>query len=156
MTDLPDIVPNLQKNIERNYELIKSLNGLTSAQPLDWSDEQYLPGQRSEQYPVILAADPLYSPEHPQILTETVDRWLRRTPDARFVVELPLREGYSQERAELRSRLEGIDLTIEEEGEDTAYDDWGSMANEFAEVTCWWAVWKPKSSPSSLDAAPSA
>jgi predicted nicotinamide N-methyase len=148
LTDLPEIVPNLQHNADQNSELVQRFGGALSVLALDWSDVANAPRFKSQQYSVILAADPLYSTEHPKLLAETIVRWLRRTPDARFIVELPLREGYDQERASLKTRLEAAGLQIEAEGVDLGYDDWEGRDGQLEEVTCWWAVWKFLADPS--------
>ena len=142
LTDLPEIVPNLQHNAEQNRELVHSFGGDASTMALDWSNTHKMPIPQHQQYPVILAADPLYSPEHPIWLTETVDKWLLRNTIARFIVELPLREGYDQERAELKVRLKAIGLEVEAEGLESGYDDWEGHDGNLKEVNCWWAVWK--------------
>jgi predicted nicotinamide N-methyase len=142
LTDLPDIVPNLQHNADYNTEIVQSFGGKTSVMSLDWSDAAHAPTSYHLQYPVILAADPLYSPAHPRLLAETVERWLLRTADARFIVELPLREGYDQERADLKARLRKIGLQVQAEGTESGYDDWEGYDGQLKEVACWWAVWK--------------
>ena len=146
LTDLPDIVSNLQHNTEQNQELVRSFGGDVSAMPLNWADTQKTPTSQHQQYHVVLAADPLYSPEHPALLTETVKKWLLRTADARFIVELPLREGYDQERAELNVRLKAIGLQVEAEGVESGYDDW-EKDDGLLEVLCWWSVWKVVDKP---------
>jgi predicted nicotinamide N-methyase len=142
LTDLPDIVPNLQYNADHNIGIVQSFGGKASVMSLDWSDAAHAPTSYHLQYPVILAADPLYSPVHPRLLAETVRRWLLRTAEARFILELPLREGYDQERADLRARLKENGLQVEAEGTESGYDDWEGNDGELKEVTCWWAVWK--------------
>jgi predicted nicotinamide N-methyase len=142
LTDLPEIVPNLKYNVEQNRELVHPFGGDMSVMALDWSDAANAPTSDYELYPVILAADPLYSSSHPRLLTEAVGRWLMKNQDARFIVELPLREGYDQERADLRARLKKIGLQVETEGVESGYDDWESSDGQPKEVTCWWAVWK--------------
>jgi predicted nicotinamide N-methyase len=141
LTDLPEIVPNLQYNIDHNRKLAQQCGGNISVMSLDWSDASNTPTSSCQQYPVILAADPLYSSAHPRLLTETVGRWLLKSYDSRFIVELPLREGYDQERADLRVRLEKIGLQVEAEGMESGYDDWEGTDGQLKEVTCWWAVW---------------
>jgi predicted nicotinamide N-methyase len=142
LTDLPEIVPNLQYNVDQNRELVHPFGGYMSVMALDWSDAANAPTSDYELYPVILAADPLYSSAHPRLLTEAVGRWLMKNQDARFIVELPLREGYDQERADLKARLKEIGLQVEAEGIESGYDDWESSDGQLKEVTCWWAVWK--------------
>lgn len=142
LTDLPEIVPNLQHNTDHNSELVQSCGGKTFVMPLDWSDATSAPTSQHQQYPVILAADPLYSPDHPELLVETIKRWLLRTREARFIVELPLREGYDQERAELKTRLGEARLQAEAEGVESGYDDWEANDGQLKKVSCWWASWK--------------
>ena len=141
LTDLPEIVPNLQYNIDHNRNLAQQFGGTISVMSLDWSDASDAPTSSCQQYPVILAADPLYSSAHPRLLTETVGRWLLKSYDSRFIVELPLREGYDQERADLKVRLEKIGLQDEAEGMELGYDYWEGNDGQLKEVTCWWAVW---------------
>jgi hypothetical protein len=142
LTDLPEIVPNLQYNVDQNRELVHPFGGYMSVMALDWSDAANAPTSDYELFPVILAADPLYSSSHPRLLTEAVGRWLMKTKDARFIVELPLREGYDQERADLKTRLKKIGLQVEDEGIESGYDDWEGSDGQLKEVTCWWTVWK--------------
>lgn len=142
LTDLPEIIPNLQHNVDRNRELAQPFGGNMSVMILDWSDAANAPTSSNQQYLVILAADPLYSSAHPKLLTETVERWLLKSHEARFIVELPLRDGYDQERADLKVRLKEIGLQVEAEGIESGYDDWEGNDGQLKEVTCWWAVWK--------------
>lgn len=142
LTDLPEIVTNLQYNVNHNAGIVQASGGTTLVMPLDWSDAAHAPTNYHQRYLVILAADPLYSPAHPRLLAGTVERWLLRAPDARFIVELPLREGYGQERDDLKVRLGEIGLEAETEGTESGYDDWEGTDGQLKEVTCWWAVWK--------------
>jgi len=146
LTDLPDIVPNLQANINQN----PMTNSEKSTQMprvhsrvLDWSDPSDMPHSDTDRYPLIVAADPIYSTDHPRMLADTVRRWLKPLPSSRFIVELPLRQGYSKERCDLKNRLEEF-LTIVEEGEEIGFDDWETADGRPAEVECWWSVWQPK------------
>jgi len=144
LTDLPEIVPNLQKNIELNQHLLRGGTPRVHSRVLDWSDVSDVPKSADEAYAVILAADPIYSAEHPTMLTDTVRRWLKPAVSSRFVVELPLREAYVKERQDLRQRL-GIFMDIVEEDEEVGHDDWETADGRQAEVTCWWSVWQWKS-----------
>jgi len=143
MTDLPEIVPNLQKNIGINRGLSRKSIPQVHSRILDWSDKADVPRTRDEAYQVILAADPIYSSEHPQLLVDTVRSWLTPSAHSRFIFELPLREAYLKERQDLRKRLEAFMDNIEE-GEEVGYDDWETADGRQAEVKCWWSVWKMK------------
>ncbi|PYI07149.1 VPS28-domain-containing protein [Aspergillus sclerotiicarbonarius CBS 121057] len=117
LTDLPDIVPNLAHNAALNVELLDRTGGAVTTGVLDWS----------EQYDLILAADPLYSPNHPKWLVDTITPWLSRGLDARI--------------QELRERMGQLGLAVVDEGEEIGYDDWESADGGALEVRCWWSIW---------------
>ncbi|RPB04425.1 hypothetical protein L873DRAFT_1666840 [Choiromyces venosus 120613-1] len=133
LTDLPDIVPNLQHNADAN----SASGAAVSVAVMDWRDRVDEVAPEGEKYDLVLAADPLYSPEHPGLLVGMVNKWLRKGTHSRVVVEMPLRDGYSSEREDFRSRMEGVGLEVRGEGVETGVDDWGAGG----EVECWWSVW---------------
>ena len=143
LTDLPEVVPNLEHNLLLNRNLTKTRGGVVSVRALDWSDEADIPNESSEQFSVILAADPIYSPDHPMIFVKTISKWLKDNADARLVLALPLRGLYQEERLKLRHHLEEARLKILKEGTDVAYDDWYTQEGEPVEVECWWSIWQP-------------
>ncbi|OCT50099.1 Rapid response to glucose protein 1 [Cladophialophora carrionii] len=143
LTDLPEIVPNLQQNLEQNKEVIQEHHGSVESRALDWADETDTPGSIQDRFKVILAADPIYSADHPKMLVSTVRRWIRWETVARFIVELPFRDRYDEERRALRMILAGLDFGLVSEGTDVGHDDWHGRDGSPAEVTCWWSVWKP-------------
>lgn len=143
-------MPNLTSNIESNRGIIAEHGGTATAGVLDWSDTAgrvAISGAGREEeketarYDVILAADPLYSPRHPELLVNTILRWLRRGGEARVVVEVPLREAYMGEVEEMKRRMRERGLALREDGEETGFDDWGGGEGEMTEVRCWWGVW---------------
>lgn len=165
LTDLPEIAPNLSRNVETNREVIESHNGSARTAVLDWSNPhvcQFYPdveqsevesfstkqAKQPDPFTVILAADSLYSPEHPRLLVQTIDCWLSLESNARVMVEFPLREAYTPELNNFRQRMAGIGLHMTEEGEEFGYDDWGWDGGEptrgRGEVKCWWSVWRRK------------
>lgn len=165
LTDLPEIAPNLSRNVETNREAIESHNGSARTAVLDWSNPhvcQFYPdveqgevksfstkqAKQPDPFPVILAADSLYSPEHPRLLVQTIDCWLSLESNARVMVEFPLREAYTPELNNFRQCMAGIGLHMTEEGEEFGYDDWGWDGGEptrgRGEVKCWWSVWRRK------------
>ncbi|SLM35684.1 S-adenosyl-L-methionine-dependent methyltransferase-like [Lasallia pustulata] len=94
LTDPPTIVPNLSSNITANAAAVSASVGVATSDVLDWSvlpSEQLQP---SREYGIILAADPLYSPEHPRLLVRSITRCLATEISAQVVVELPRREAY--------------------------------------------------------------
>lgn len=144
LTDLPEIVPNLTSNIELNSDNDSTTDrAKVHSRVLDWTDESDIPTSAEPSYPLIVAADPIYSIDHPRMLLSAVTRWLRPNLDSRFILELPLRLGYEKERQDLRKRLHDL-MDLLEEGTETGYDDWEAADGQAAEVECWWSVWHPR------------
>jgi predicted nicotinamide N-methyase len=148
LTDLPEICPNLRHNININAPVIEERGGKAEAAVLDWSDPlkpDSSVGPWSPSYLLILAADPIYTPEHPRLLVHAIENHLSRDRAARVVVEMPIRDGYQSERADFKQRMLSLGLRITDEGEETGFDDWAvSQAinpNQLLEVVCWWSVW---------------
>jgi predicted nicotinamide N-methyase len=140
LTDLGAIVPNLSHNTQLNAELLSQTGGAVTTGVLDWSiDPEPLPIE--ERFDIILAADPLYSPDHPKWLVQTIERWLSRSEGAKVIAEMPLRDAYLPQVAEFRRRMCAIGLQAVGEGEEVGYDDWESPDGGSLEVRCWWSVW---------------
>ena len=145
MTDLPEIVPNLRANILQNSSLLGD-GARVRADVLDWSNlpsSKDLKGEE-EMYDCILAADSLYGPEHPPILTDAMAAYLKREKNAKILTVLPFREMELDYHAELREQMAAKGFHMLEEGEEVGVEDWyNSSANgaERAEVRCWWCVW---------------
>jgi hypothetical protein len=135
LTDLPEIVPNLKRNIETN----RHLGVEVQAEVLDWRNVPDPLPKQEDTFELVMAADPLYSSEHPKLLVDMVKVWLRKSPQARAVVEMPLRDGYQAERNDFRRRMLDGGLVIADEGTETGWDDWGEKGGE---VRCWWSVWR--------------
>ncbi|GAB7364656.1 hypothetical protein MBLNU230_g5458t1 [Neophaeotheca triangularis] len=174
LTDLPPIVPNLTKNTEINAPSVESLNGgrMTTA-TLDWDNPSQLsfpnsssappPPHPPHTFPLILAADPLYSPNHPALLTKAIAHHLSPSLHSRLIIELPLRDAWASERADLKQRLRDSGLVLLDQGEEVGYDDWveadnpgrgewengaegeemgaGEEEKRLRGVRCWWGVW---------------
>jgi predicted nicotinamide N-methyase len=146
LTDLPEIVPNLEQNARSNESAISYCHGTVSAAVLDWMKPDELQADACNglpnSFPLIVIADPIYSPEHPRLLVNAIEWHLSRDDTARVVIELPLRDAYVAERQDLRDRLASIGLGVVEQGEEVGYDDWSSGdGEELTEVRCWWSVW---------------
>lgn len=146
LTDLPEIVPNLEQNARSNSNAITSCGGTVSAAVLDWTRPEELELDSFDgspnYFPLIVVADPIYSSDHPRMLVDAIKCHLSADENARLVIELPLREAYADERQDLRNRLAGIGLRIVEQGEEVGYDDWSSgQGEDLSEVRCWWSVW---------------
>lgn len=139
LTDLPDIVGNLEQNVHANAGLFAG-NKMPVVDVLDWSatDDQ----APTKTYDVILASDPLYSPQHPAWLVQTIFSKLSTKLDARVIIELPLRNAYLAQVHEMRQRMVDGGLELLESGEESGREDWtGSNGSVGAEVKCWWGVW---------------
>jgi SAM-dependent methyltransferase len=148
LTDLPEIVPNLQRNLELNAEVVEHTGGSVEARALDWADQSDAPATNGEEFELIVAADPIYSSDHPMLLVDAIHRWLRPVQDARVVIELPLRGHYVHERANLRSLLGSIGLECLTEGREVGQDDWLDEEGNPAQVECEWSIWQPRSEDS--------
>lgn len=142
LTDLDEIVPNLSRNLELNQQTVAAHGGSTKARALDWSNSSEFPSS-PEQYDVIIAADPIYSPEHPKMLVDTISCWLRHKPSSRLIIELPLREHYLEERAQLQKLLLDAKFDLLVEGQEAGLDDWLDSDGKEAQVQCEWSIWKP-------------
>lgn len=151
LTDLGDIVPNLERNVQANREMVELNGGGATTGVLDWEDAEE-PDDDDKRYDFILASDPLYSPRHPMLLVMTICRWLKREGDngtaARVVVELPLRDAYMGEVEEFQSRMTDKCFKIQDQGEEVGFDDWEDSGGGLAadderrrQVKCWWGVW---------------
>ncbi|KAJ8114566.1 hypothetical protein OPT61_g3579 [Boeremia exigua] len=137
LTDLPSIHENLARNAKDNAATVEQNGGSTRTGTLDWTQpascELYADGLVVEtldatisKFPVILAADSLYSPEHPRMLVDTIAAWLSEEADAQVITEFPYREAYLPEIKDFRERMELIGLHILDEGEESGFDDWGA------------------------------
>ena len=142
----------LAANIALNRDSLTE--GQMSCGALDWSEPARLDFHSSEadgpsrKNPfegataahLVLAADTIYSEEHPPLLAATVLRWLSRAdPTARFVMCLPLRACYLDELRDLWSLLEAGGLECIQDGQEMAdqrtFDD---------ECLCEWSIWRWK------------
>jgi len=147
LTDLPEIEGNLKRNVDANSDAIVRRGGTAYSGVLDWRNPNVitLPEGLHEpgKFPVILAADSLYSEGHPQLLVQTIDTWLAKDANARVVIELPLRDEYAAKLHQgFRETMSTAGLHILEQGEGTGYDDWGSGdGDSLQQVQCWWSVW---------------
>jgi D-xylulose reductase len=155
LTDLPEIKPNLERNICKNLGIVTANQGRAVSGVLDWSDPRAIlfdvdgpeePSmvktmQNRSDFPLIFAADSIYSPDHPRMLAETIKRWLSRSPSARIIVELPSRPHSDVDFGTFRKCMADNGLALLEEDEDVGYDDWQGSASDRMLVKCWFSVW---------------
>ena len=157
MTDLLPIVSGLSANITLNRDLIAQSGGSVSAGSLDWSKPfqiDALPDTTMERHPrvqpesskpnIILAADTIYDEEHPQLLSNTVCKWLRPGPRSRAIFCYPLRMAYIDHIRQFWDLLEAGGLECIEEGQEEGDESWNEIFNTPYE----WCVWSWKSDKS--------
>lgn len=164
LTDLPTIVPGLQVNADHNAEVLRTNGGHVGCGTLDWNEpdtiiihaapapEDARTGVENDKkttttinvndetaFPVILAADTMYTDEHPRLLTQTIRKCLKRTSTARAVILHPLRLCYIEHTREFWQRMEEGGLVVAEEGRDEIdLKEWDD------ERLHEWSVWKWK------------
>ncbi|XP_078178086.1 uncharacterized protein LOC144572398 [Carex rostrata] len=74
LTDLPNVLPNLQFNAELNSSIISSRCGLISVQQLRWGDEQDVTNVAStENFDLVVGSDVVYYEELIEPLLKTVE-----------------------------------------------------------------------------------
>lgn len=165
LTDLSEIVENLQRNVVENERILDAGGGDAAVAVLDWRDPERIitvrhfrqtdgtdeDGQlartstderRSLSVPIVVCADPIYSHEHPALLAKTIATHLRRDSTARAVVEMPIRPAYARERESFRQEMASVGLDCILEEHDTGFDDWDEEDDEPQGVDCWLSVWK--------------
>ncbi|TKA69189.1 hypothetical protein B0A55_07080 [Friedmanniomyces simplex] len=133
LTDLPPILPNLEANIALNRDTLTQHGGSAACGVLDWSDPA-TPILESSTPPttpspsrarVILAADTVYSEDHPALLTQAVMARLEKAEPARLVLCYPLRIGYLDHIRELWRLLEEeAGLVCVREGRERLDESW--------------------------------
>ena len=157
LTDLPSILPNLSRNMSANAAALHcatpcagvaygeldwtNASKLSIAQGQDPNTINSLQRRENDQFDVILAADPIYSPDHPELVTMTVKRWLLPAQTSRFFLVHPLREVYAKEFGDFRVRLHNIGLKSLEEGQELGRDDWKE------DVLHSWSIWGWRAEP---------
>ncbi|CCG21393.1 hypothetical protein CORT_0A10080 [Candida orthopsilosis Co 90-125] len=123
LTDLPQIVPNLQKNIELN-----NLEGKSFCVELDWSAPESSPVY-GKTFATIVVSDPVYSSQHPYWVVRMIDLFLRRNRGSdsdSVLIEVPLRPKFENERQLLWQLMSDRFVEVDSEIED-GYDDFGEM-----------------------------
>ncbi|KAK6949160.1 hypothetical protein Daesc_009234 [Daldinia eschscholtzii] len=121
LTDLPTIVPNLAHNIERNRSAIEALGGKVDSG-------------------IVLAADPLYDDDHPELLSSAIVAHLARDKDSRAIVMVPQRDLTTKKlAAKFLSIMIVSGLSVLEQNTLVGQDDWDEDGEDSG-IECWWAV----------------
>lgn len=148
LTDVEMILPGLVANIALNKGVLKSTS--VSCGALDWNDPESLRifskrGQslspRDLKADIILAADTIYSEEHPELLRKTILTWLAKGPQARVIMCYPLRMAYIDHVRDFWDLMEASGLECVDEGREESDESWNEIANTPYE----WCVWAWKS-----------
>jgi predicted nicotinamide N-methyase len=130
LTDLPEILPNLEKNV--------SLNGLENnvdCHVLDWTDPSSFVSEKGEvRYNTIVVADPIYSPDHPRWVVNMMLKFLERSSDAKVLLQIPIRKMFEGERELLWKLLEKENLEIIDDRLMDGYDDFGAQQFIYKEL----------------------
>ncbi|KAI0405798.1 S-adenosylmethionine-dependent methyltransferase-like protein [Xylaria palmicola] len=149
LSDLPDIMPNLEFNIEQNRATVERHGGQVSSGALTWGSKRHTDARFSQgnQFNVILAADPLYDDDHPYLLSSAIHDQLCDSVDSRAIVMVPMRDETTKRLVlQFRSRMNDgpLHLAPLEEHVLTGQDDWGDD-DEPQIVECWWAIFGKQS-----------
>lgn len=128
LTDLPAIISNLRKNAE-----INRLDNIAIVAALDWTNpSNFIKMHSSKTFDVVIVSDPIYSPDHPELVVSMIDRFL--SEHGTCFLEIPVRARYAAERRRLRRLLEDREFTIISEEMDKGLEDWGMVEYLFLEI----------------------
>ncbi|KAK8050153.1 hypothetical protein PG994_011883 [Apiospora phragmitis] len=152
LTDLPTIVPGLQANIDANSSLFQAQGAGAGCGTLDWNAPSdlfiYDPASSSEvkvgitednKFPIVMAADTMYTEDHPELLTCTIATCLSRSKDARAITCWPQRVCYLEPLREFWRLMEERGLVVAQEGQE--YADFEGLDDEPLHE---WSVWRWK------------
>ncbi|ATZ49825.1 Bcefm2 [Botrytis cinerea B05.10] len=147
LTDLPDIVPNLDVNLKRNG-FGHTSETKVSAEILDWSDAEHsvvFSHSPNDKFEMILVADPFYDSHHPPLLAGVIPKFLKNSQDSRVLVSVPLRDNATKamkDNFEELMSIQGYQLVAS--GRERCFDDWEDSERDDDDdgVHCWWGVWK--------------
>lgn len=118
LTDLPEIVPNMIKNIGLN-----NLEG--ELEVLDWSDcTSFQLSHPSAKFDTIILSDPVYSMQHPVWIVDMLKKFL--STEGKVLLQIPIRAHFVKERELLWNLLLENFIELQSISED-GYDDFGEQ-----------------------------
>ncbi|KAH3687758.1 hypothetical protein WICPIJ_001255 [Wickerhamomyces pijperi] len=122
MTDLPEITPNLETNV-----ILNNCEDIIDVEVLDWTNPEsfYQVKGQDVKYDTIIIADPIYSPQHPLWVTNMICSFLKKDPDSRVLLQIPLRQMYEKEREVLWGLIRDRGLVAREELQVSGWDEFG-------------------------------
>lgn len=104
ITDLAEIIPNLKVNFKLNkVECI--------VDELDWNDPAAFLTKYPIQFNTIILSDPIYSPDHPELIHRVLKKVCCKDTD--ILIQVPLRRNYDDVRAKLWELLQDYELVEE-------------------------------------------
>ncbi|CAI4056119.1 S-adenosylmethionine-dependent methyltransferase SKDI_02G3790 [Saccharomyces kudriavzevii IFO 1802] len=129
VTDLPEIVTNLKKNVSLN-----NLQDFVQAEILDWTNPQDFIDRfgHENEFDIILVADPIYSPQHPEWVVNMISKFL--APSGTCHLEIPLRAKYAKERELLKLLLNDNNFGVIKEYHSEGMDDWGAVKYLYRQI----------------------
>ncbi|CDR43877.1 CYFA0S13e00210g1_1 [Cyberlindnera fabianii] len=129
LTDLPEILPNLETNVR--------LNGLNSdCLVLDWTNPSSFIEKKGQgiKYKTIVVADPIYSADHPRWVINMIITFLEKTPNSRVLLQIPVRQMFEGERELLWKIVKEEGFEIKDEKLMSGYDDFGAQKFIYKEL----------------------
>jgi predicted nicotinamide N-methyase len=140
-TDLPEIIDNLEKNIKLNkLGCIKSNTNEIIVQStqiqltsLDWrSPNEFLSRvSMSDGYQTIILSDPVYSPQHPYWVQNTVSATLSKNKNAKVVFMVGRRDRFQDVRDNMWSLMVDLGLKEIESQVINGFDDYGVLQYDY-------------------------
>lgn len=137
-TDLPDIVENMQYNVDYNSELIQQYAGSVSCHVLDWMnppDDDNRPSWLIKPFQRIIASDCIYETHFGELAIALFRKYLAK--DGIVITEYPLRETHLEEIGVFEKGMDAAGFE-RQTGEEIGEEDFGSLYP----VTCRWSRWK--------------
>lgn len=122
LTDLIEIVPNLQSNVELN-------NIDANVDELNWCDPSSFISKygHDKKFNTIILSDPIYSSKHPYWVVDMVENFINSNNNhTRVLIQVPLRPTFEDERSLLWKLMNKNFTEIEHEIE-SGFDDFGEM-----------------------------
>ncbi|RMZ90893.1 hypothetical protein DV736_g1868, partial [Chaetothyriales sp. CBS 134916] len=155
LTDLPGIAPGLALNIAANKDDLTVAGTRAYCGSLDWrrpselivdnpQNQAFRPEHRSHilvdphKVPIILVADCIYDPDHPEMLVNAILTRLQPGGKSRLVIAYPLRIAYLDAIRDMWERLESGGLESIQAGRADAGEEFDD------ESLIEWAVFKWK------------
>ncbi|PQE25242.1 glucose-inducible SAM-dependent methyltransferase Rrg1 protein [Rutstroemia sp. NJR-2017a WRK4] len=149
LTDLPDIVPNLQANVKKNGLGENTSSTGTRASILDWTNAEnsdVFSQNPEDKFEIILVSDPFYDTQHPGLLAGVIPKYLKELDGrSRVIVSVPLRDAATRAmKDDFESLMKKSNYELLVHGRERCLDDWEESAqDENDSVYCWWSIWKP-------------